>query len=196
MNKNINNTLQALVPILRMNGEKVKSIEAVEDWYWHIGHEYMKEVAEITYDSGYRKYADIGCDSNLTACYDVLAVIQQIKRPSTVIERIERGVYEEVAECRMSDLIDRQMAINNAYEICLDGDVFKVVQVETLIGLPSVEPKRNSGWWVPRDHNKQIANGVYTAMYTFPICSECGRSGRIEYAFCPHCGAEMNGGDS
>jgi hypothetical protein len=141
VNKNINNTLQALVPILRMNGEKVKSIEAVEDWYWHKGHEYMKEVAEITYDSGYRKYADIGCDSNLTACYDVLAVIQQIKRPSTVIERIERGVYEEVAECRMSDLIDRQMAINNAYEICLDGDVFEVVQVETLMGLPSAQPE-------------------------------------------------------
>ena len=94
MNKDINYTLQALVPILRMNGEKVKSIEAVHDWYKVGGREYMKEVAEITYENGYRKYADIGCDSNLTAVYDVLAVIQQIKPQSTVIERIERGVYE------------------------------------------------------------------------------------------------------
>lgn len=94
MNKDINRTLSVLVPILRMNGEKVKSIEAVHDWYKHKDREYMKEVAEITYDDGYRKYADIGCDSNLTACYDVLAVIQQIKAQSEAIERIERGVYE------------------------------------------------------------------------------------------------------
>jgi len=53
----------------------------------------MKEVAEITYDNGTVRYADIGCDSNLTAIYDVIAVIQQIKPKSKAIERIERGVY-------------------------------------------------------------------------------------------------------
>lgn len=94
MNKDINRTLMALVPILRMNGEKVKSIEAVHDWYKVDDREYMKEVAEITYDSGYCKYADIGCDSNLTAIFDVIAVIQQIKPKSSKIERIERGCYE------------------------------------------------------------------------------------------------------
>ena len=100
MNKDINGTLAALIPVLQMNGENVVSIEAVHDWYKgqykdsdgrH--REYMKEVAEITYASGHVKYADIGCDSNLTACYDVLAVIQQFKPESAVIERIERGVY-------------------------------------------------------------------------------------------------------
>lgn len=70
MNRDINNTLMALVPILRMNGEKVKSIEAVRDWYKVGGREYMKEVAEIVYDNGHCQYADIGCDSNLTAIYD------------------------------------------------------------------------------------------------------------------------------
>lgn len=96
MNKDINKTLSALVPILRMNGEKVKSIEAVQDWYKGIDNrEYMKEVAEITYENGYRRYADIGCDSNLTAVYDVLAVIQEIKPKSNVIERIVRDVYEK-----------------------------------------------------------------------------------------------------
>lgn len=94
MNKDINTTLAALVPILRMNGEKVASIEAVRDWYKHAdGREYGKEVAEITYDNGYRKYADIGGDANLTACYDVLAVIQDLKPRSGYIERIERDVY-------------------------------------------------------------------------------------------------------
>lgn len=95
MNKDINKTLSALVPLLRMNGEAVKSIEAVQDWYMVDGREYMKEVAEITYDNGHRKYADIGCDSNLTAVYDIIAVIQQIKAKSSVIERIVRDVYEK-----------------------------------------------------------------------------------------------------
>ena len=94
MNKDINKTLMAMVPILRMNGEKVKSIEAVHDWYLDGGREYMKEVAEIVYDSGHCRYADIGCDSNLTAIYDVLAVIQRIKPGSSAIGRIERDVYE------------------------------------------------------------------------------------------------------
>ena len=100
MNKDINSTLAALIPILRLNGENVVSIEAVHDWYKGQYkdsdgklREYMKEVAEITYASGHIKYADIGCDSNLTACYDVIAVIQQIKPESAVIERIERDVY-------------------------------------------------------------------------------------------------------
>lgn len=101
MNKDINKTLAALVPVLQMNGEKVESIEAVRNWYKAVDkygdgmeHEYCKEVAEITYESGYCIYADIGGDSNLTACYDVLAVIQELKRKSSAIERIERGVYD------------------------------------------------------------------------------------------------------
>ena len=95
MNKDINTTLSALVPVLRLNGEGVKSIEAVQDWYTVGGREYMKEVAEITYDSGYRMYADIGGDSNLTAVYDTLAVIQGLKAPSKAIQRIARGCYED-----------------------------------------------------------------------------------------------------
>lgn len=102
MNRDINATLYALVPVLRINGEKVKNIEAVQDWYTVGGCEYMKEVAEITYDSGYRKYADIDCDSNLTAVYDTLAVIQGLKAPSNAIQRIVRGCYEA------ADPIERQ----------------------------------------------------------------------------------------
>lgn len=98
MNKDINKTLMALVPILRMNNEKVQKIEAVKNWYTLNDNEYMKEVAEITYDNGYEIYADIGCDSNLTAIYDVIAVIQQIKPASTAIQRIERNVYETESE--------------------------------------------------------------------------------------------------
>ncbi len=105
MNKDINTTLMALVPILKMNGEKVASIEAVRDWYKGTyvekdgrHREYMKEVAEITYESGNTRYADIGGDSNLAACYDVLAVILDLKRRSDYIGRIERGVYPKGEE--------------------------------------------------------------------------------------------------
>lgn len=94
MNKDINHTLMSLVPILRKNREPVVKIEAVRDWYKIGNRQYMKEVAEITYENGSRKYADIGGDSNLTAIYDVMAVIQEIKPQSAKIETIERGVYE------------------------------------------------------------------------------------------------------
>jgi len=98
MNKDINYTLSALVPILQMNREKVVSIEAVEDWYTIDGREYMKEVAEIEYESGYRQYADIDCDANLTAVCDVIAVINQIKPKSSRIERIVRDVYPKPSD--------------------------------------------------------------------------------------------------
>ena len=105
MNKDINTALAALVPILRMNGEKVASIEAVHDWYkgQYLDKdgrhkEYMKEVAEITYDNGHRIYADIDCDSNLAACFDVLGAVLDLKPRSAVIERIERDVYPKRGE--------------------------------------------------------------------------------------------------
>lgn len=41
----------------------------------------------------------------------------------------------------MSDLISRQAAIDESFEIYVDGQKFEVVQVETLMGLPSAEPK-------------------------------------------------------
>ena len=94
MNKDINKTLQALVPILNMNYEMVETIEAVKDMYEHDGKSYCKEVAEITYKNGYQMYADIGGDSNLTAIYDVMAVIQGFKKPSTSVGYIQRGLYE------------------------------------------------------------------------------------------------------
>ena len=79
---------------MNINKFTQKSIEAVQDWYKSGDQEYMKEVAEITYDSGHRLYADSGCDSNLTAVYDIIAVIQGLKPKSSNIERIVRGVYD------------------------------------------------------------------------------------------------------
>ena len=93
LNKDINYTLMAIVPVLQKNDEKVVKIEAVQDWYEVNGHKFMKEVAEITFENGHHIYADIGSDSNLAAVYDVIAVILYIKDRSEKIERIVRDVY-------------------------------------------------------------------------------------------------------
>ena len=99
MDRDINKTLSMLVPVLKQTGERIKSIEAVHSWYKAedyegVTREFMKEVAEITFENGHRIYANIGSDSNLAAIYDITAVLLQIKPQSTAIERIERGVYE------------------------------------------------------------------------------------------------------
>ena len=93
LNKDINYTLMDIVPVLQKNDEKVVKIEAVQDWYEVNGREFMKEVAEITFENGHHIYADIGSDSNLAAVYDVIAVILYIKDRSEKIERIVRNVY-------------------------------------------------------------------------------------------------------
>ena len=40
-----------------------------------------------------------------------------------------------------ADTISRRAAIDEAYEIIIDGQKFEVVQVETLMGLPSTHPE-------------------------------------------------------
>ena len=42
------------------------------------------------------------------------------------------------------DTISRQAAIDEAFEIIIDGQKFEVVQVETLMGLPSAQPNHNA----------------------------------------------------
>lgn len=162
MNNDINKTLQALVPILQMNGENVQRIEAVQDWYTINGTEYMKEVAEITYTSGYRKYADIDCDANLTAAYDVMAVLQEIKPCSKCIGRIVRGVYEMPAvehpdiNVGNMDTISRKAAMDAVFSEPLyepglkkrDADVVVPAIYEKIKSLPPAQPesKELSEW--------------------------------------------------
>ena len=167
MNRDINFTLSALVPLLRMNGEKVVSVEAVEDWYEIDGREYMKEVAEITYENGYRQYADIGCDANLTAVYDVIRVIQQVKPKSEKIERIVRDVYPK------PDVPDTN--VGNKAQL---SD--KVTTFENG-GTPS-------GKWI-----KHI-DDLFPEESTME-CDQCHEHQpiTIDDNFCPNCGADMRG---
>lgn len=184
MNKDINKTLSALVPILRMNGEKIRSIEAVRNWYRAGGdEEYMKEVAEISYDNGTLRYVDIGCDSNLAAVYDVIAVVLQIKQRSSCIERIERGVYDQYLSEVEQFKRQAQLAL---IDLPAELDAEAVQRcIETIHNLPTPDLK-------PVMRGRWIQNPNLTENE----CSECGYSfsheGYIHYFnYCPCCGAYM-----
>lgn len=69
---------------------------------------------------------------------------------------------------KMDDLISREMAIANAYNVVIDGSVFKVVQVETLYGLPTIEPKR--GKWTLCKEELPKTNGRYIVTRGLNAC--------------------------
>ena len=95
------------------------------------------------------------------------------------------------------DCVDRQKAIDESYQVVIDGDVFDVVQVETLMGLPSVQPRK--GKWIgykadDKDWQRDDGSPV------FMNCSECHEAvinnGSAHWNFCPNCGCRMEEGDS
>lgn len=100
----------------------------------------------------------------------------------------------------MDDLISRWEAIN-ALERKKDknakGDVGgfynRIIQndIDALMQLPSAQPERKRGKWIPQNLNK--SNGmISTAVYYYPKCSVCGANANFTN-FCPNCGAEMMG---
>lgn len=93
----------------------------------------------------------------------------------------------------MSELIDRQAAIDEAYDVVVDGEVFKVVQVETLLALPSAQPDKEQ----PTIDAVEVRHGEWTyenhGWSSFPKCSCCGEMQTIGTNYCPNCGAKMDG---
>lgn len=85
----------------------------------------------------------------------------------------------------MSDLIDRQAAIDECYPVTVDGEVYEVVQVETLMELPSAQPEPKTGRWIKMSDSY----GAYHC------CSRCGREGACDWNYCPNCGTRMEDTD-
>lgn len=89
----------------------------------------------------------------------------------------------------MSDLIDRQAAIDGFYEMASDMDYLCTVSdyVSFLESLPSVQPERNQGHWVGIDDEPC---DVYE-------CDRCGTTyDTVDNTwdlpnYCPNCGADM-----
>ena len=98
----------------------------------------------------------------------------------------------------MSDLIDRQAAIDAIEQLAIPKDmcVFEILShIELAIGtLPSAQPERKKGEWLPDNNN------AYEMRF---VCSCCKESevvptiGFTKYKplwdFCPNCGADMRG---
>ena len=87
-------------------------------------------------------------------------------------------------------------ALDEAYDIDIDGERFTVVQEETLLGLgmASEIPSENKGEWINAKVGKLFPSNDYK-------CSICGNIldfngvnfGRGDANFCPNCGADMRG---
>ncbi len=92
MDAGITECLYYLGKALSKTRYKVQTIKPCQDWYKvreeDREHEYMKEVAEITFQNGDVIYADIGCDSNSAAIKDVMYVVDGDKKQSSKIERL------------------------------------------------------------------------------------------------------------
>jgi len=85
----------------------------------------------------------------------------------------------------MDDLISREMALKESHKIVIEGEVFDVVQVETLLGLPSAQLEQNKGRWI-----NIPTKAWFTELFQ---CSECGEKYVYQHNFCPNCGADMRG---
>lgn len=87
------------------------------------------------------------------------------------------------------DTISRQAAID-ALKEAFNPSITNFVKAKMVIdNLPSEQPERPKGKWIPQDHNK--SNGMAsTLVFYYPKCSECGHSGNYTN-FCPRCGADM-----
>ena len=90
------------------------------------------------------------------------------------------------------DLISREAVLNEVsrWRGYLDDDMIYRIQIG-MKRLPSVEPERKTGRWIPQDNNK-ISWTASTAVYYYPKCSVCGLCAAYTN-FCPHCGADMRG---
>lgn len=129
-----------------------------------------------------------------------------------IIYALHEALQGDDTNVLSNDCISRQAAIKEAIPVRCEGDVYMMVQVETLEGLPSVEPdlsdysdklwkaayergraealaERKTGRWICKMTKDHI--GCNVKLY---MCSECnGWSGDYTYMFCPHCGAYVGG---
>lgn len=109
----------------------------------------------------------------------------------------------------MGDLIDRQLVLDRInkqrehlrpylYPWDKIGDSAYQICAEFVERIPSTEPQRKKGKWIP--HNEKSREYIGTVLvnveYDYWLCNTCGY--RVEkrqpmYNFCPNCGADMRG---
>ncbi len=98
------------------------------------------------------------------------------------------------------DAISREMALKECYDIVVGGELYRVIQEETLLGLPPVRPQPKMERWISDAIQGEI-DGQIVKGFT---CSKCGAislfrmtSGKIVNGdLCPNCGAKMEAEDN
>ena len=109
---------------------------------------------------------------------------------SEIIELADKALEQQPCE----DTISRQAAIDALEEskrIYVDRRVIIGKMQDIVSNLPSAQPERKKGKWIPQDHNK--TNGIAsTLVYYYPKCSVCGHCDNYTN-FCSNCGADMRG---
>ena len=95
-----------------------------------------------------------------------------------------------------NDCISRQAAIEVASRECHElRGVFSDIE-HGLKELPSAEPERKTGKWIPhREKSREYIGTVLVCVtYDYWLCDTCGyrvENGQPIYNFCPNCGARM-----
>ena len=103
---------------------------------------------------------------------------------------------------KMDDLINRQQAIDALRDYLVekrcpdDGTLTcRLIENEVINKLPSVQPERKTGRWIPDNTD------YYRTRF---ICSACGESEEVPttgfgygtiWDYCPMCGAKMKAGE-
>lgn len=86
----------------------------------------------------------------------------------------------------MSDLIDRQAAIDIATRYCTQYDLRELlVDIEKI---QPAEPERKTGEWMEIIEVNELGEPYQSGVY----CSECGHTDCYEPNYCPACGARMD----
>ena len=67
-----------------------------------------------------------------------------------------------------------------------------------IVNLPSVQPERKKGKWIPHIEKSReyIGTVLINVEYDYWFCNTCGyrvKNGQPTYNFCPNCGADMRG---
>ena len=94
---------------------------------------------------------------------------------------------------QLDDTISRQAAISHVDDVpyIKDHPNVGLLWKAWIESLPSAQPERKKGKWIPQDHNK--TNGIAsTLVYYYPKCSVCGHCDNYTN-FCSNCGADMRG---
>jgi hypothetical protein len=108
-----------------------------------------------------------------------------------------------------SDTISRQAAIDalmhnqdvyshNFYDDPIDKYTAAIIaaDIDSLVNLPSAEPERPKGKWIPHIEKSReyIGTVLINVEYDYWFCDTCGyrvKNGQPTYNFCPNCGADM-----